>query len=734
MATKYIHVDGYDIPILEPAKKSDILFIDEKPDNAFWRRQEDIPKLFYEYSPITKINQSRTSYNEDGVLEALAEDDTKLVLRYLKREMHRRKFGVHMKNGEDIIWLHPDYYFNLQWAPMIGLSSKWGAYRHFQNDFLIKRGWARAQPTIAGMFTTKPKKTGITQIMAGAYANDAMMTKNVEYHMMSKTGDDVEDVNMHFFFYIYDNLPYILKPKEKKRNESEIIFGNPVGRSARSAKGLLAQFMEQKNNVLNTRIKANATKESGFDGPLVYCGWIDEFPKLYEASRVSPDKVFKKTIETVKKQQEIYGFLDYTSYVVETDDKGFEEARKVFMDSEKETVNSETGRTRSTMITHMISVLDSMEGQYDKYGKCDRKRTLHLINLDLATKTEASEKLRLRRQYPIDRNDAWSLGGTSSVFNNIYLGRNANQVDEVIRTGKRPWKEGRLRWSNKEWEMGVKRPEGQFSPVYMEALTDEDLMLQKEGRFKIMNPLDPRRLNAVLHLDSRHEDTGLLCPLPDSVYCGAFDPTDYLLKREVRAGSKNAGHTFSLYDPTLDAYFGKTASNIFNTEYFFRPDDPDEAYEDLVKEIIWTGKMVLVEANKPWVCTKLIKDGLQHFLLVRKSDGSIAPYTPGDEKFLVYTTDKVIEAYSREIGLYFQEPKLENVPDYGSFYKSPKGYQQLMTFDPTDTKKFDIAVSIGLTLLGRKAFDIWRNKMLADGTGMYSSDVMQEAMDGLLDF
>jgi hypothetical protein len=734
MKPKYIHIDGYDIPVPQPTRKEDVLFVNEKPENAFWRRQEDIPKHFFEYSPITKINASRTAYNEDGVLEMLSEEDTKRTLFFLQREMYRRRYGVHMKNGEDIIWLHPDYYYNLQWGPMIGLPGKWGAYRHFQNDFLIKRGWARGQATMAGMFTVKPKKTGITQILAGAYLNDSTMTKNVEYHMMSKTGPDVEDVNMAFFFYMYDEMPYIMKPKEKKRNESELLFGNPVGRTSRSQKGQLQKFLELKTNVLNTRIKANPTKESGFDGPLVYCGWVDEYPKLYEASRVHPDKVFKKTIETVKKQQEIYGFLDYTSYVVEVDDKGFEEARQVFLDSEKDTVNSETGRTRSTMITHMISVLDAMEGQFNKQGKCDHKKTLHLINMELSSKTEASEKLRLRRQYPVNRNDAWSLGGMSSLFNNMYLGRNANQVDEVIRTGKRPWKEGRLRWVHEPWELGVKRPPGQFCPVFLEELSDEDLMLQREGRLKIMNPLDPRRLNEVIHADHRHEDTELLCPFLHNPYCGAFDPTDYLLKKEVRQGSKNAGHTFCIYDPSIDAFFNRTASNIFTTEYFFRPDDPDEAYEDLVKEIIWTGKLVLVEANKPWVCTKLIADGLQHFLMVRKSDGSIAPYAPEDEKMLVYTTDKVIEAYCREIGLYFQAPKTENTPDYAAYYRSAKGYEQLMKFDSTDTKKFDIAVDIGLTLLCRSAFEVWRNKMLSEDSGIYSAEGLGAAVDGLIDF
>lgn len=743
MKTKLIRISDHLIEIPEPQRKEDIINWDKKPGDCLWRRQEDIPQLFYDYNPATKINQSHTFYNSDNILVSLSEADTKLVHSFLERELHRRRFGVHIKLGDQIVWIHWDYYYNLQWNPMIGLPEKWGKFRWFQNDFCIVRSHmikARDKAgnrLFAGQFTTKPKKTGISQIMSGCYLNESTMTKNVEFHMMSKSQDDVRDVCMNFYFYGLDNgLPYIMQPKIGKRNLTEIKFGNPTARISNSAKAQMDQFMLGKKKVLNTRVNAGPTKASGFDGPLVFRGWIDEYPKLWEGSKVSPDSVFKKTIETVKKQTlEIYGFLDYTSYVVEVDDRGFEEARNVWFNSELNTVSKDSGRTKSTMGTHFISVLDSMEGLYDPVkGKCDQQKVNHYINVELSAKTENSEKLRVKRQYPRTKEDAWGAGGISSSFDNVRLGELHTTLDVEVRTGIRPYKEGKWKWENEQWESGaIPRPSGQFCNVYFEALTSEDFLLQKEGRTKIFHDYHPDHINRVLAMDLRHEDDDLLYPPDDTPYVGSFDPTDYKLKRDVQEGSKNAGHTFCLPDVLLDTYFGHCASNIFYEEYFFRPDDPDEAYEDLVKSIIATGKRVLVEANKGWVITKLIKDGLRHFVLVRSTDGVIRPYIPGEESTLTYTTDVIIETYCRLWALYIKAPKAVGVPDYLKEYKSLKGLYQLMNFDPLNTKKFDLVVSGGLCLMARDAWSVYRDQHLANG-GTYSKEVMEETVTGLLDF
>jgi hypothetical protein len=734
MTTKQINIQGRIITIPEPERHERhlIINVDQKKDQAFWRRQEDIPRLFYDYNPATKINQQHTLYDpNEGHLTHLSEKDTKMVSTFLQRELYRRTHGVHMKNGEDIVWIHPDYYFNLQWAPMLGLQSKWGAFRWFQNDYLIDRGHNIQDPNVAGLFCTKPKKTGISQILAGAYVNESTMSAKREFGMMSKTGDDVKDVCMNFFFYIFDELPYILKPKVAKRNLSEIKFGLPAGRASGTKSSLLANFKNQRSAALNTHIFASPTKESGFDGPLMYRGWVDEFPKTWEGSSISPDAMYKKTIETVKQQMHIYGFLDYTSYAPEIDDRGFEEAKKIWNNSKD--VKKETGRTETNMVTHFISVLDAMEGQYDVYGRCDHRKTLHFIKAELASKSETSEKQRIKRQYPVDETDSWGAGGTGTTFNNVRLGEIHGEVEKDVLKGQEPYEQGRFKWSNEEWENGtVERPKGQFCPVIWEPLSDKEKEMKMEGRVKRFHEIPHEHMNAALLADNRHEDDDKLCPLLDTIYVGSFDPTDYKKKKDVQEGSKNAGHTMNLQSSFVDTYFQETASNILLSEYFYRPDHPDEAYEDLVKEIIFFGKYVLVEANKGWVVTKLIDDGLIHFLLFKKSDGSIGPYMPGDDQTYTYTTDQLIDDYCREISLYIAEPKLQGAPDYGKSLKSLNLLKQLMNFEPLNTKKYDLAVSLGLCRLAVRAFSVYRAAQLESQGGTYSKDALEAALE-LLD-
>jgi hypothetical protein len=76
-----------------------------------------------------------------------------------------------------------------------------------------------------------------------------------------------------------------------------------------------------------------------------------------------------------------------------------------------------------------------------------------------------------------------------------------------------------------------------------------------------------------------------------------IDPTNYAAASEVTEGSKNSMTAMNFHDELLNARNGEIASKIIIADYFYRPENPHEAYEDLVKWIIWTGSLCVVEAN-----------------------------------------------------------------------------------------------------------------------------------------
>lgn len=714
-----------------PKSKSEILFINEKKENAFWRRLE-FPKIWYDFNPLTRAWQQDTVYDDDDVLISLSYEDSELLKRLLIQENKRRSKGVWMNNGGDLEWLAPGYYYNLQWVQMKDLPEKYGNFRVPQNNVLtvwhyVKHKWANAH----GLVIPKCKKSGVTQIVAGDYLNDSTQMKGWEMGVMSKEYDHAVDVAMAYYFHGFDNLPYILQPDVRKRNEHEITFGNIIPRV-----GTKNVSQKKKDEVLNTHVFASKTKPTGFDGPVMRVGWITEMPKTWEASKVSPDTLHKKVVETVKIQTKKNGALLYESYMPEIDDKGAKEFREICKQSRRSTINAVTGKTQSSLLLLPLTAVEANEDSYDKYGHCDRKKALYLINSENDTKKTESDKKAHRRQYPRDENDMFDANAQGSTFDNDRLAVCKRMLEKELDSGKRPWREVNLRWTNSLWETGLpenRRPLKDFCPVYEEELTEEQLMKGEKGSLKIFHDLPDSYTNQILSRDNRDDD-GDLCPLDDTqnngeIIIGSFDPTDYVLKKDITEGSMFGGYGGFLYNPAMNTKFNKIISNTPIYEYHFRHDDPYDDLEMLVKLIIYYGIRVIIEANKKWVVTFIKQMGLQKFLLLKQADGSITPYKNGDENRLVSTTSDMIDAYVRALKHWWAS----RTPDMMETYKSPDGLQQAMDFEPTETKKYDLTVSLGYWRLGCDSYSVFRDKEREEH-GKVSQDGVEAAMEGLLDF
>jgi hypothetical protein len=299
-------------------------------------------------------------------------------------------------------------------------------------------------------------------------------------------------------------------------------------------------------------------------------------------------------------------------------------------------------------------------------------------------------------------------GGRGTVFDNLRLAIQFREVEIELHSGILPYSIGHLRWTNSVWEDGGqenRRPQGEFSGVYMEELTEEDRLQGKEGSFKFFRELPVEFLNRCIKDQLRDDDDGALKPDPESLLVASFDPTDYVLKRDVAEGSMNAGHGGFIYDPALETM--GIATDVLLWEYYFRHENPDDTKEDVIKTIIYTGCRMIIEANKKWLVTAVKLEGLHHFLLLKQKDGSIRPYQAGDENDLVNTTQDMINAYCRAINRYWAKPKTLADIDKLTTVKTLILLAQAMDFDATDTKKSDTVVSYGYWRLAVESFSVY---------------------------
>src|SRR6185312_9768239 len=229
--------------------KKDFLYYKEKKSDQYWRRQTDLPKIFYDWhdEPTpegigVELDAKQTKYNDGGQLIALSKEDTSLLFDTMaengkeglqEREYRRRRDGVWFFNKGEPTYLTGHHYAILQHLPMLGCDnsiepgSSYGQYYQFQRDGLYYYEICKVVPYARGGLYVKGKKTGMTQVFSLVALNEAMTMREKNIRMMSITETLCRESNFGFVKYALQKVPPILMPSRSKQNEGEVIFGPP---------------------------------------------------------------------------------------------------------------------------------------------------------------------------------------------------------------------------------------------------------------------------------------------------------------------------------------------------------------------------------------------------------------------------------------------------------------------------------------------------------------------------
>jgi len=709
-----------------PKDRREIFFHEEKhAKNQYWRRVTDYPQFAIDWHPLVRMDADRTTY-EDGMLSSLSREDTDTLLTFRDRELWRRQNGVWFFNNGEPTYLTGDHYFQLQWCQMRGYTNPatgdpYGDFRQFQCDYQYFIQFARESTdqhgfrNCAATMLVKPKKTGITQLVASNFLNRSTMSRQKYFGMMSKSDPDVKDANLAYYLFGFDNLPAIFQPEIANRTLSEIKFGVPRQRytgSTASTMRRLTQGMGLETSMFTRPLKANA-----FDGPRMEEYWCDEWTK-YE--KPYPEEVYKKAFATVKVQEVIHGIGHWTSYTPETDGKSFQEGKKMWKDSKMNTMDKVTGRTRSEFFTYFISSIDSGERGFNIYGQPDReKNQFYIDSKKIQLKDSPSDLQSFIRQNPTTEEEAWREGGGgSTVYNNLRLGIRLQEVENKLTAGEIDMLEGWLEWKEPQAE-GANFV---ANPVTFRPITEEEkkrgvsapFRLYGFAKWMMIHAESGGLFNRCLK-DEARDRKGRLTPGREGVaFVAACDPTEYAFKKGLKEASQQAITAMSVPDAAINSRFdGDPLTNRFALVYKFRYDDPEKGYDDIRKTAIFLGAPILLEANREWAATRMIKDGLQNFLLVRDpKTRAIEPYEDGKHQTLIKTvragnTD-VIQDYIMSTLRYYAEPS-GNQPDYLNMMDDDRILRDHMSFDKDDTKMFDVGVCASLNAL---AMESWLQHLL----------------------
>lgn len=711
-----------------PKNKSDILFIDNCYEDAYWQRGTDYPAIWYEFIPYrTKVDCSHTKYDDKtGELLQINSDDTKIIRQLYIQERQRRTNGVFFRNGNDIEYLTGSNYFTLQWCKMFGNTKNdgYGLFYKYQRDifYLLDLMW---QDWILGLDVSKAKKTGITQIIDGGYCVDKA-TSMFQWLIgfMSRNEDVAIENNMKLFLYAFDNLPLALRPK--------VGFKAPKGGNIEFSELTKSKILKSSTDeVLNTRVFCVPTSEHSFDSHFMNIIRMDEFPKYYQDSKKEPKEILRNNKAGAKDQDFFRGRIILSSYPPEEDDIGSEQAGEVYRESKLMT--KKFGKTESELICTHIAAFRSLKSCIDKRGDCDEKKAMEIIGQNRErVKKDRKALMAEIRQNPNNEEEAFGSNTQTSVFDPIRVAEiDLALEEERLMSPHNPYISGRLEWENNKWERGLKnrRPKGEFGRVKFIPLTKEELEKAEEGRLRIYFDLSDNQKCSVLRNGKDEFD----CVIPNQFYThvAGGDPTSHAAASEVIMGSKNAYVVKSRKNPSLDSALRRTgapASGIITHVYFYRPELPDEAYEDLVKLIIYTGCLITVEANVPEFATRLLSEGLGRFMLVKDKAGNYVIWSrwmglahEEDKQYhLIRTTSNsqdskiLLEIFVRLIKMFIQRPE-DGEKDYGMTIKDERVIKQLKKFDPLDTKLFDLIMAWGYA----EFTDEMYTNLLLEGTEDY---------------
>lgn len=712
-----------------PKKREDVFFINESKENAFWKRQLDYPEFWHYFSPYkTLVDREATLYNEDKTeLVELSKQDTKIIRELYKREIDRRLNGVFFRNGDTLEYLTGSNYFTLQHCKMFGNTKNggYGLFYKFQRDvfYLLEYMW---QDWCLGIYLSKAKKTGITQIIDGGYCvNMATMKEEWMVGFMSRNEGVAIENNMKLFLYAFNSLPLPLKPR--------VGYLAPKGGNIEFAeRGKMNSAKGSATDVLNTKVFCVPTSDHSFDSHFMNIIRHDEFPKYWQDSKKEPKEVFRNNKAGAKDQDYFRGRVIISSYPPEEDDIGSKQGEEIYLKSKLATMKY--GKTETELICYHIPAYKSLKSCIDKYGDCDEKLAMEKIMQERdRVKKDKKALLAIIRQNPNDEMEAFGSGGATSVFDTVYLNAcKFDLINEVNAAIAPLWKDGWLVWENGLWEIGKKdkRPPGVFCPVKFVQITEQEILDGKKPSVRIYRDVPTELRNLPLRMGK--DDMGnILSPEKFNHILGA-DPISYADAADVEEGSMQSIWVMNMHDENLNTRHKEIASKVFLIEYYDRPELAEQAYQDIVKMIIYTGSLSLIEGNARNTYTRIMNEGLGNYMIIKHKDGYLTKFDismeRADYKSVVRSKNasqnEIMEMIIEVIKAYTFRSEDDEMNQYAKTIKSIRFFEQAAKFDPLQTQEYDVIMGIGYCLI---AYEVYRG-MLAQVKDGYYDEVAIKAL------
>jgi len=640
----------------EPYKRS------EKKEEQFWERQE-YPK---------ELSRIKSTHDWDQY----PRDFKEKWFDYINEEFNYREQGYWYYNNGTPNYITGTHYMYLQWSKIdVGAPD----YRESNKLFFYFWEACKADRRCYGMCYLKNRRSGFSFMASAELVNNATMSSDSRFGVLSKTGADAKKMFTDKVVPISVNYPFFFKPIQDgmDRPKTELAYRVPASKLTRRKLDTGEQVEELDG--LDTTIDWKNTGDNSYDGEKLKLLAHDESGKWERPDNIKNN--WKVTKTCLRLGSRIVGkcMMGSTSNAL---DKGGRNFKDIFYGSDV-TNRNRNGQTGSGLYSLFIPMEWSYEGFINSFGvpvfDTPEKPVLgidgelievgvieHWQNEVDGLKNDQDALNELYRQFPRTEQHAFRDETKESLFNLVKIYEQIDYNEDINNTAN-------ITEGNFQWENGIKDTRVVFHPV-------------KKGRFKI-SWVPPKNLqNRVILKDG--------FKYPGNEHIGAFGCDSYDISGTVDGkGSKGALHgltKFSMED---------APPNHFFLEYVQRPPTAEVFFEDMLMAIVFYGMPILIENNKPRLLYYLKRRGYRGFSMNRpdktwnklsvteKEIGGI----PNSSEDIKQAHAAAIESYIESYVGFFND-------QYGDMYFQ-ETLEDWARFDINSRTKFDATISSGLAVM-----------------------------------
>jgi hypothetical protein len=470
---------------------------------------------------------------------------------------------------------------------------------------------------------------------------------NAHVGIQSKTDDDAEAFYLDKIREPYKSLPDFLIPV------------NSHGLEPTNGMYFYPSRSSRKTTALRSRIDFRSSTELAYDGSTLKFLVQDEVAKC-DPAFVDVQKRLGINRNCVYRDSKMIGKM-WLSTTVEDMGKGGGIVQKIWEDSDLSKL-SRNGSTKSGLWRFFTSALDC--SYFDEYGRPDRIKAKQVHDAEREIRNgDSIEYVGYIQRNPYTISEAFYTSSSTCLYNAYILQERQKMCHEVKFTERGDF----------VWENGVK----DSRVVWMSN--------PENGRWEIswMFPNESDACDIIRTKDTLGND--MFEPKNENKFSLAYDPFSHANTASDKNRSNAGAAVYREYDFWDDEY-----SDTFVCDYVARPQDPEEAHEDIIKTCVYFSCMALIENNKNGAFDYIKRRGYEAFIMMRPENTMPGSYKARQTEGVpsgAGTIAQYIELMQTHIQL--KGYKLRHL----------RIIQDLIPFNAAQRSKFDLGVASQLCLL-----------------------------------